>query len=182
MQQRDPAFIAEQTRLLRQVLGLTQQNLADAANLTTRTIEKVESGRHLPAEQTLRSIARGTSVTLGWFDKLTAEQEARSKAAIEHARKHMDMVPIAPVHSVANILATLNGAKACRFDASAVAEDVALWPACCRTLSMTSCWPGATSPPRSNSPSERTSSRNPASSWPQATSASAAAIANATWG
>jgi transcriptional regulator with XRE-family HTH domain len=34
---------------------LTQENLAEAAGLTTRTIEKVESARHRPDEQTPRS-------------------------------------------------------------------------------------------------------------------------------
>ena len=56
--ERDAAFIAKQVKFIRKMFRLTQENLADAAGLTTRTIEKIESGRHRPEEQTLRSIAR----------------------------------------------------------------------------------------------------------------------------
>lgn len=124
--QRNPSYIAEQTRFLRKVLGLTQENLADTANLSTRTIEKVESGRHLPEEQTLRSIARATGVDLGWFNTRTAEDDVRAKAAIERAKKHIDMVAIAPVNSVVDFLAAMTNCRAVRFDASAVRDDTAL--------------------------------------------------------
>jgi len=55
---RDPAYIASQVKFVRKMFGLTQENLANAAGLTTCTIEKVESGRRRPEEQTLRSLAR----------------------------------------------------------------------------------------------------------------------------
>ena len=51
--ERDPQYIADTLRRLRRMLGLTQENLAEAANVSTRTIEKSESGRHSPDEQTL---------------------------------------------------------------------------------------------------------------------------------
>jgi hypothetical protein len=47
------------------MFGLTQENLADAAGLTTRTIEKAESGRHRPEEPDAAQ------------QKPTPEQEAR---------------------------------------------------------------------------------------------------------
>ncbi|NWG54599.1 MAG: helix-turn-helix transcriptional regulator [Hydrogenophilaceae bacterium] len=50
--ERDPEHIAKTLKLLRKTFGLTQENLADAAGVTTRTIEKAESGRHRPDEQT----------------------------------------------------------------------------------------------------------------------------------
>ena len=48
--ERDLQHIADTLRLLRKMRGLTQENLAEAANLATRTIEKIESGRHRPWE------------------------------------------------------------------------------------------------------------------------------------
>ena len=52
--ERDPAYIAQTVKQLCKLFALTQENLADAANLSTRTIEKIESGRHRPEEQSLR--------------------------------------------------------------------------------------------------------------------------------
>lgn len=57
--ERDADYIASQCKFLRKMLSLTQENLADTAGLTIRTIQKVESRRHVPDVQTLRSIARG---------------------------------------------------------------------------------------------------------------------------
>lgn len=124
--QRDPIYVAKQTRLLREVLGFTQENLANAANISTRTIEKVESGRHVPEEQTLRSIARAAGVEVSWFNKRSPAEEAQAKATIERTRKHVDIVPISPVASVADFLAAMTNVKAVRFDASAVRDDAAL--------------------------------------------------------
>jgi transcriptional regulator with XRE-family HTH domain len=83
--ERNPAYIAQQTRSLRKVFRLTQENLAEAAGLTTRTIEKVESGRHRPDEQTLRGIARACNIELCYFDQPTPEEEKRQKAELERA-------------------------------------------------------------------------------------------------
>jgi DNA-binding XRE family transcriptional regulator len=44
--EQDPMFVAAQVKLLRKVFALKQQNLADLSGLTTRTIEKIESGGH----------------------------------------------------------------------------------------------------------------------------------------
>jgi DNA-binding XRE family transcriptional regulator len=78
--ERDPTYIAEQVKFIRKWHGFTQENLANAAGLTTRTIEKIESGRHRPDEQTLRSIARAIKVDVKFFEKPTPEQQARQRA------------------------------------------------------------------------------------------------------
>jgi transcriptional regulator with XRE-family HTH domain len=83
--ERDPAYIAGQVRFLRKLFRLTQENLADAAGLSTRTIEKVESGRHRPDEQTLRSLARALNMDVKVFEKPTPEQEARTRAEMDRA-------------------------------------------------------------------------------------------------
>jgi len=95
--ERDAEFIASQCKFLRKKLGLTQENLADAAGLTVRTIQKAESGRHLPEVQTLRSIARGVGFDLAIFEKPTAEQEKRQQEELERALRQTLLVPTSPI-------------------------------------------------------------------------------------
>ena len=49
--ERDAEYIASQCKYIRKMFSLTQENLADASGLTVRTIQKVESGRHVPEVQ-----------------------------------------------------------------------------------------------------------------------------------
>jgi len=65
--ERDPLYIAEQVKFIRKMHRLTQENLADTAGVSTRTIEKIESGRHRPDEQTLRSLARAVQLDVSFF-------------------------------------------------------------------------------------------------------------------
>jgi transcriptional regulator with XRE-family HTH domain len=124
--ERDPAYIAEQVKFLRKLHRLTQENLADMAGLTTRTIEKVESGRHRPEEQTLRSLARAFKMEVSYFVKPTPEQEARQRAAIARALRKTVMVPTDPIRRAADFLAAFDQRHAFRFDMSAVEDDEAL--------------------------------------------------------
>lgn len=124
--QRDPKFIAEQIRFLRKIFGLTQENLADAANLSTRTIEKSESGRHRPDEQTLRSIARALGFDLRVFEKPSPEQRARQKAEMERVIRKTLMVTTNPVRTAGDFLAIFNQRHAARIDTSAVEGDEAM--------------------------------------------------------
>lgn len=95
--ERNAEYIAAQCKYLRKMLGLTQENLADAAGLTVRTIQKVESGRHVPDVQTLRSIARGIGFDVTVFAKPTPEQEKRQQEEIERALKKTALVPTSPI-------------------------------------------------------------------------------------
>jgi transcriptional regulator with XRE-family HTH domain len=124
--ERDPKYIAGQSRLIRSVLGWTQENLADAAGLSNRTVEKVESGRHVPDEQTLKLISRATGFDMKVFRKPTAEDEAAMNAEAQRAKTKIDVVPIAPVVSAADALATLNDGGVIRFDRSEVRGDEAM--------------------------------------------------------
>ena len=122
--ERDPQFIEEGS--FRKMFRLTQENLADAAGLTTRTIEKVESGRHRPDEYTLRCIARAVKIDVGYFAKPTAEEEARQHAEIERASRKIVAVPTNPIRKPAEFLAAFGGNHAIRFDTSQVEADEAL--------------------------------------------------------
>jgi transcriptional regulator with XRE-family HTH domain len=124
--ERDPAFIAQQVKFIRKMFRLTQENLADASGLTTRTIEKVESGRHRPEEQTLRSIARAVKIDVRYFEKPTPEEEARQRADLKRALRKMVMVPTNPILTTSDFLAAFGERHAFRFDTSQVQNEEAL--------------------------------------------------------
>lgn len=124
--ERDPQYIADTLRLLREMFGLTQENLADTANLSTRTIEKVESGWHRPEEQTLRSITRALGCDVQVFVKPTPEQEARQRAEMERTTRKTVLVPIRPVRTAKDFLNRYGEWHAWRIDTSAVESDEAL--------------------------------------------------------
>lgn len=124
--ERDPEFIAKQVKFIRKMFRLTQENLAEMSGLTTRTIEKIESGRHRPDEQTLRSLARGVHVDVAYFEKPSPEQEARQHAEIERAMRKTLVVPTNPVRSTADFLSEFGHRHAFRFDTSQVKDDEGL--------------------------------------------------------
>ena len=95
--ERNADYIASQCKYIRKMFALTQENLADAAGLTVRTIQKVESGRHVPEVQTLRSIARALGFEVAVFSKPTPEQEKRQQEEMERALKKTVLVPTSPI-------------------------------------------------------------------------------------
>ena len=124
--ERDRQYIADTLRQLRKVFGLTQENVADTANLSTRTIEKVESGRHRPEEQTLRSIARALGCDVQMFEKPTPEQEAHQRAELERAIRKIVLVPTRSVRTAKDFLGCYGEWHAWRIDTSAVESDEVL--------------------------------------------------------
>lgn len=126
MMERDPLYIAERVKFIRKMHRLTQENLAEAAGLSTRTIEKVESGRHRPDEQTLRSIARATKLDVRYFEKPTPQQEERRMADLLLAQRKTVFAPINPVRTASDFLSTFEHREAFRIDTSAVTDEEAL--------------------------------------------------------
>ena len=124
--ERNPQYIAETLRYLRKMRRLTQENLADAANLSTRTIEKTESGRHCPDEQTLRSISRALGFDRSVFDKPTPEEESRQKAEFDRAIRKTVVVPTLPVRTANDFLGHYGDWHSWRIDMSSVASGGAL--------------------------------------------------------
>ncbi|QOZ36988.1 helix-turn-helix domain-containing protein [Bradyrhizobium sp. CCBAU 53421] len=124
--ERDLAYVAQQVRFLRKMLNLTQESLADMAGLTSRTIEKIESGRHRPEEQTLRSLARALKIELSYFQKPSPEQEARQKEEIRRVLRKTVLVPTDPIRSASDFLNAYGQRDGLRIDTSAVKSDEAL--------------------------------------------------------
>lgn len=124
--ERDPLYIAEQVKFIRKMHRLTQENLADAAGVSTRTIEKVESGRHRPDEQTLRSIARAAQFDVCFFKKPPPEQEERQRADMLRAQRKPVVAPINPVRTASDFLRAFEQREAFSIDTSAVTDEAAL--------------------------------------------------------
>lgn len=124
--ERDPLYIAEQVRFIRKAHRLTQENLADAAGVSTRTVEKIESGRHRPDEQTLRSIARAVQMDVRFFEKPTPEQVERQRADLLLAQRKNVFVPISPVRTASDFLGAFDQREGFHIDTSAVQDGGAL--------------------------------------------------------
>jgi transcriptional regulator with XRE-family HTH domain len=125
--ERDPTYIAQQVKFIRKLYRLTQENLADAAGVTTRTIEKIETGRHRPDEQTLRSIARAVKLEVSFFEKPTPGQEERQKADLLRAQRKTVLAPISPIRATNDFLSAFGGQReAYRIDMSSVTDEAAL--------------------------------------------------------
>lgn len=93
----DPKHVAEMLKLYRSVNGITQDNLAQMCGLTTRSIEKYESGTHAPNVQALRSLCRGMKVEAEFFRKPTPEEVERSKAEYRKLAERSQVVRTHPV-------------------------------------------------------------------------------------
>lgn len=119
----DLAFFADRLKFLRRVHELTQDNIASMCGMTTRTVEKLESGRHNPSEQTLRSLCRGLSIDRSYFVKPTPAEEARQKAAMLKAVRTTAVVQTTIMRTAQDVMKTLGGTQAWNLDIATVGED-----------------------------------------------------------
>ena len=119
--ERDAAYIASQCKFLRKKFGLTQENLAEIAGLTTRTIQEVENGRHVPDMQTLLSISRGVGFDVAMFSKPTPERERRQQEEIDGALRQTILVPTSPIRTANDFFSRNREWHAIMIDSAAVA-------------------------------------------------------------
>lgn len=124
--ERDQQQIAETTRTLRRVFGLTQEALAAAANLSTRTIEKVESGRHHPQEQTLRSIARALGFDVAVFDHSPRTDPMHTRREVERAARKTAVLRTQPIRTASELLNEFGSWEAYLIDTSCISDEYAL--------------------------------------------------------
>ncbi len=124
--ERDAEYIASQCKFLRKMFGLTQENLADAAGLTVRTIQKVESGKHVPDVQTLRSLARGVGFDVAVFTKPTPEQDKRQREEMARALRKTILVPTSPIRKANDFYSRNREWHAVMINSGAVEADDAL--------------------------------------------------------
>jgi XRE family transcriptional regulator, regulator of sulfur utilization len=69
----------EQIIVARKGKGLTQEQLADASNLTVRTIQRIESGENIPRSFTLKAIAKALDKPFEYFSE-SPNQDAEQTA------------------------------------------------------------------------------------------------------
>ncbi|MBK1976264.1 helix-turn-helix transcriptional regulator [Brevundimonas diminuta] len=120
----DLTFFADRLKFLRRVHNLTQENVAHACGLTTRTIEKLESGRHNPSEQTVRGLCRGLAIDRGYFVKPSAAEEARQKAELLTTLRTTAVVHTTIVRTAQAIMQGVGGTHAWNLDVGSVGEEV----------------------------------------------------------
>lgn len=131
---RDADHIAKTVRLLRKQLGLTQEALAELAGLSTRTIEKTESGRHTPEEQSLRSIARAFGgMDMAIFEPPTPQQEADLRVALERVKRKALIVPTKRIITVADFMREFAPRPALHADSGDADDDATVWLAASMT-------------------------------------------------
>jgi transcriptional regulator with XRE-family HTH domain len=119
----DLAFFAERLKFLRRVHELTQDNVATMCGMTTRTVEKLESGRHNPSEQTMRSLCRGLSIERSYFIKPTPQEEARQKAEMLKAVRTTAVVQTIIVRSAQDVMKNMGGTHAWNLDIGEVGTE-----------------------------------------------------------
>ncbi len=120
----DPIYIADQSRLIRKILGWTQENLADAANLTTRTIEKIESGKQKrPSWQTLQQIGKATGFQPTVFHKPSPEEEKRQKEELLASMAKNLVIQTEPIGKAGDLYTRLGSFQAVMVDSSHIEVD-----------------------------------------------------------
>lgn len=122
----EPEYVAKISKLLRKHLELTQENLADISGVSTRTIEKIESGRHKPDLQTLKCIAKAIGWDVDVFRKPTQAEEADSRAAIMRANTKTILATVRPIRKPVEFLSIYGSWHARRVDYRNVEDDEAL--------------------------------------------------------
>lgn len=119
----DMPYFATQLRQLRRLHNLTQEDLSLMSGLSTRTIEKLESGRHGVSEQTLRSLSRALKIDRGYFAKPTAEAAERQTAAMLKALRTTAVVRTTVLRTARDLMNAVDGFHAWNLDLECVGED-----------------------------------------------------------
>lgn len=120
---RDPAEVAKMIKFMRHMKGMKAETLAEFSCLTLRSIERAESGRHLPSEQSLAQIAAAFGVDVTIFDPVDDEVFRRK---VEKAAEKTVMVVTTPMENPAEVMALMGDGHACQHDLAAVQGDDAL--------------------------------------------------------
>jgi transcriptional regulator with XRE-family HTH domain len=117
---RNAAQIAKTIKFLRESKKMKAETLAQLARLTVRSIERAESGRHVPSEETLTRIASAFGTTVGIFDSVDTETLRRE---LEDKAKKTLLVPTSPMEKPGQVLDTMTDASAYMHDFSAIKDE-----------------------------------------------------------
>jgi transcriptional regulator with XRE-family HTH domain len=121
----DLGYVAGVSRQLRQWHGWTQENLADAAHLTARTIQKVESGHDGTSEETLRRIAKAFGSDVRVFHKQSQVEERAFWRDVEREIRKSVLVKVWPVEGAQDVM-RLGHCHMLQIDTSEMTDEEAL--------------------------------------------------------
>jgi transcriptional regulator with XRE-family HTH domain len=119
----DMPYFATQLRQLRRIHNLTQEDLSLMSGLSTRTIEKLESGRHGLAEQSLRSLCRALKIDRSYFVKPSEEAAERQKAAMLKALRTTAVVRTTVLRTARDLMNAVDGFHAWNIDLECVGDQ-----------------------------------------------------------
>jgi transcriptional regulator with XRE-family HTH domain len=87
-------MLGSRIRQARKIAGLTQEQLAEKADINRVTVAVLESGKNAPSAETLWRIAQATGQTVDWFHDGTAEEMAPPPAPAAQPTPQPDMPPL----------------------------------------------------------------------------------------
>lgn len=119
----DAEYVASQCRMLRQHFKMTQESLAIESGLTTRTIEKIESGKHAPQMQSLEMIANAMKTEVSFFRKPTPEEVEATAAAIRKGLHTTVGAMTYPIRTAAQFMGVYGGWHGRRVTYAAIEDD-----------------------------------------------------------
>lgn len=90
--------ISQKISLARKKKGLTQDELANLANLTVRTIQRIESGENTPRAFTIKALADALDLP---FEDLAAEEQNNNRAHATGSGDRYD--PAEEIHFLKNL-------------------------------------------------------------------------------
>jgi transcriptional regulator with XRE-family HTH domain len=77
--ERPQPALGDAIRQLRRARGVTQEDLAEDAELTAATLSLIERGRANPTWDTVKKIAAALGVSMAGLGKVVDEQEAKKR-------------------------------------------------------------------------------------------------------
>jgi transcriptional regulator with XRE-family HTH domain len=93
--------VASKLKLFRELLGWTQEHLAEAAGLSTRTVQRAENGEEMSGE-TLQALAAVFDVSVAILRQpLPSEDEIRKAA--EEAQKRYKFIPLTRIERASDL-------------------------------------------------------------------------------
>ena len=93
------------------------------SGLSSRSIEKIESGKHRCQMQSLEMISKAVGINTDFFRKPSAEEKAILKAETERALSKTILIPTHPIRSANSFLSIFGDWHARRYDASQIEND-----------------------------------------------------------
>lgn len=99
------SHIAQKIVDLRKALNLTQEEFAEAIELSTRAVSRAEGGKNRPSADTLEKIGKRFDVPLAYFfDNSIYALEENKEKVIKEINSELNILPIEKIVKIKRIL------------------------------------------------------------------------------